>query len=152
MASLIAPDCLPHQVKEGSESGRLWWSSGRWWLGAKGSVGKGRGVLRSSDCYGCATTAPGWQALNGPKRSVCMQRRRPDLERRSVCMRVLITALAPRFPHRWVDAPPVKCLSNEALEAAVLATAPILHVIGYTPEALGHDMFGRYERQVGDDH
>jgi hypothetical protein len=51
-----------------------------------------------------------------------------------------------------VDAPPVKCLSNEALEAAVLATAPILHVIGYTPEALGHDMFGRYERQVGDDH
>jgi len=61
-------------------------------------------------------------------------------------------ALPPRFPHRWVDAPPVKCLSNEALEAAVLATAPILHVIGYTPEALGHDMFGRYERQVGDDH
>ena len=61
-------------------------------------------------------------------------------------------ARPPRFPHRWVDAPPVKCLSNEALEAAVLATAPILHVIGYTPEALGHDMFGRYERQVGDDH
>jgi hypothetical protein len=68
-------------------------------------------------------------------------------------LRMLITALAPPvFPHRWVDAPPVKCLSNEALEAAVLATAPILHVIGYTPEALGHDMFGRYERQVGDDH
>ena len=156
MASLIAPDGLPHQVKEGSESGRLWWSTGRWWLGAKGSVGKGRGVLRSSDCYGCATTAPGWQALNGPKRSVCMQRRRPDLERRAPalrCMRVLLTALAPPLvPRRWVDAPPVKCLSNEALEAAVLATAPILHVIGYTPEALGHDMFGRYERQVGDDH
>ena len=55
------------------------------------------------------------------------------------------------FPHRWVDASPVKCLSNDALEAAVLATAPTLHVIGYTPEALGHDMFGRYERQVGDD-
>jgi hypothetical protein len=64
-------------------------------------------------------------------------------------LRMLITALAPPwFPHRWVDAPPVKCLSSEALEAAVLATAPILHVIGYTPEALGHDMFGRYERQV----
>ena len=151
MASLIAPDGLPHQVKEGSESGRLWWSSGRWWLGAKGSVGKGRGVLRSFDCYGCATTAPGWQALNGPKRSVCMQRRWPDLERRAPA-NAHHGARPPWFPHRWVDAPPVKCLSNEALEAAVLATAPILHVIGYTPEALGHDMFGRYERQVGDDH
>ena len=55
------------------------------------------------------------------------------------------------FLRRWVDASPVKCLSNDALETAVLATAPTLHVIGYTPEALGHDMFGRYERQVGDD-
>ena len=55
------------------------------------------------------------------------------------------------YLHRWVDASPVKCLSNDALETAVLATAPTLHVIGYTPEALGHDMFGRYERQVDDD-
>ena len=98
MASLIAPDGLPHQAKEGSEGGRLWWCSGRWWAGAKGSVGKGRGVLRSSDCYSCATTAPGWQALDGTKRSVCMQRCRPDMEGRARalrCMRVLSTALAP---------------------------------------------------------
>lgn len=34
------------------------------------------------------------------------------------------------------------------LEAEVRSGAPVVHLIGATPEALGHELFGRYERQV----